>query len=417
MESAKGKEKKKEKFSLHRPQKRLGVKGMILFIVLMDMCIPLTTDMYLPAMPTMNGHLTGATDALVKSSVTVFFLFYALGMLIWGPLSDKYGRKKPMITGFLLYCFATLLCAAALNIYIFLIGRILQGIGAACVTAVSFAMINDCFVGRTRETILAIAQTLSGFGPVIAPVVGSWILLVTSWRGTFIALLVFGVIGSVLTFMYQETVSEEERFKGSVFSTFGQLKVVIKNRAFTQIVLTYSVLWMPLYAYLNLSSYIYVNQFGCTEQVYSYYHAFAALLSMIGPAIYIKFFASSDKNKLTYVSFGLCAVAGIVMIFGGAESPVLFCGLIFVFYLLTNIMRPYSTNLILSQNPGDVGSSSSVMNMSYNMMAVVGMIIATFSFENMAGALGVILFVCSAVSVISWWKLAHSGMKIPMLND
>lgn len=407
----------KEKLSLYRSQKKLRMKGMIIFVILMDMCIPLTTDMYLPAMPTMNGHLVGATDALVKSSVTVFFLFYALGMLIWGPLSDKYGRKKPMLVGFFIYCAATLLCAVSWNIYIFLIGRILQGIGAACVTAISFAMINDCFVGKTRETILAIAQTLSGFGPVLAPVVGSWILYVTSWRGTFVALLIFGVVGAILTFLYEESVAEEDRFTGSIFSTFGQLKVVIKNKAFLQIVVIYSILYMPLYAYLNLSSYIYVNQFGCTEQVYSYYHAFASLLSMIGPAIYIKFFAASNKNTLTYVSFGLCAVAGVVMAIRGTVSPVLFCGLVFVYYMMTNIMRPYSTNLILSQNRDDVGSSSSVMNMSYNIMAVMGMLIATFSFENMVGALGVILFACSVISVAGWWRLAHSGKKIPLLNE
>lgn len=410
-------EKEKQKLTLFRRQRRLGIVGMVIFIILMDMCIPLTTDMYLPAMPTMNDHLSGATDALVKSSVTVFFLFYALGMLIWGPLSDKYGRKKPMIVGFALYCLSTLLCAISGNIYVFLLGRILQGVGAACVTAVSFAMINDCFVGKTRETILAIAQTLSGFGPVVAPVIGSWILLISSWRGTFVALLIFGVIGMTMTLMYEETVSEDEKFKGSVFDTFGQLKVVVKNKVFTQIVMTYAIIFMPLYAYLNLSSYIYVNQFGCTEQVYSYYHAFAALLSMVGPAIYIKFFASSNKNTLTYVCFGLCAVAGIVMMTIGTTSPILFCGMVFIYYLMTNIVRPYSTNLILSQNPSDVGSSSSVMNMSYNILAVVGMLLATFSFENMVGALGVILLGCSVVSIFIWWKLAHSGKKIRLLND
>lgn len=322
-----------------------------------------------------------------------------------------------MIVGFAMYCLSTLLCAISGNIYVFLLGRILQGVGAACVTAVSFAMINDCFVGKTRETILAIAQTLSGFGPVVAPVIGSWILLISSWRGTFVALLIFGVVGMIMTLMYEETVSEEDSFKGSIFDTFGQLKVVVKNKVFTQIVVTYAIIFMPLYAYLNLSSYIYVNQFGCTEQVYSYYHAFAALLSMVGPAIYIKFFATSNKNKLTYVSFGLCAVAGIVMMTIGTASPVLFCGMVFIYYLMTNIVRPYSTNLILSQNPSDVGSSSSVMNMSYNILAVVGMLLATFSFENMVGALGVILLVCSVVSILIWWKLAHSGKKIRLLND
>ena len=280
---------KKAPLALNRPQKHLGMAGMIFFVIIADMCVPLSTDMYLPAMPTMTGHLTSATDALVKSTVTVFFLFYALGMLIWGPLSDKYGRKKPLLAGLLLYSAATLLCGIAVNIYVLILGRILQGLGAASITAISYAMINDSFTGKTKETVLAIAQTLSGFGPVLAPVVGSWVLLFTSWRGGFFVLLGFGMIGIILTLLYEETVYEEERFQGSVFSTFGQLGVVLKNKAFTSIVAIYAILLLPLYAYLNLSSYIYVNQFGCTEQVYSYYHAAAALLSMVGPALYIKF--------------------------------------------------------------------------------------------------------------------------------
>lgn len=180
----------KQKFSLNRPQNKLGVTGMIIFIILMDIAIPLSTDMYLPAMPSMGNTLAGSTDALVKSTVTIFFFVYALGMLIWGPLSDKYGRKKPMIVGFVLFSISTLFCAAAWNIYILLLARVLQGIGAASITAISFAMINDCFVGKTKETVLAIAQTLSGLGPVFAPIIGSWILYFISWRGIFIALLI-----------------------------------------------------------------------------------------------------------------------------------------------------------------------------------------------------------------------------------
>lgn len=407
----------KQKLKLHRPQKRLGLIGMVVFIILMDMCIPLSTDMYLPAMPTMTGHLLGATDALVKSTVTVFFLFYALGMLLWGPLSDKYGRKKPMVISFVVYCASTLLCAVAGTIFGLLFGRIMQGIGAAGITAISFAMINDCFVGKTRETILAIAQTLSGFAPVLAPIAGSWLLTFTSWRGTFVTLLLFGVVGMVLTLMYEETVAEKDRFKGSVIGSLGQLGVVLKNKAFTYIVFIYAIILMPMYAYINLSSYIYVNQFGCTEQVYSYYHALSGLLSMVGPAMYIRFFSNCNKNKLTYVCFGSCVAAGLVMMLFGSASPALLCFLVFIYYLMTNILRPFATNVILSQNPRDVGSSSSVMNMCFNMLAVVGMLLATFSFTNMVSALGVILLLSSLAAVLGWYKLVHSGLKIALLDD
>lgn len=408
---------KKEPLSLHRPQKRLGVGGMIFFIIIMDMCVPLSTDMYLPAMPTMTGHLSMATDALVKSTVTVFFLFYALGMLIWGPLSDKYGRRKPLVVGFLLYSASTLLCGISVNIYVLLLGRILQGIGAASVTAISYAMINDCFVGKTKETVLAIAQTLSGFGPVLAPVIGSWVLLFTSWRGVFFILLSFGIIGVILTLLYEETVYENERFQGSVFSTFGQIGVVLKNKAFTTIVLTYAILLLPLYAYLNLSSYIYVNQFGCSEQVYSYYHAAASLLSMAGPAIYIKFFSEVNKNTLTTICFSICIVGAILMLTIGSNSPAIFCGLIFIYYLFTNLLRPYSTNLILEQNKNDVGSASSVMNMSFNLFAVIGMLLASLNFANMVFALGVIFLVGTIIPLVIWVWLMHSSIPIRGFYD
>ncbi|AWI03421.1 multidrug effflux MFS transporter [Clostridium drakei] len=402
----------KQKFSLNRPQNKLGVTGMIIFIILMDMAIPLATDMYLPAMPSMGNNLAGGTDALVKSTVTIFFFVYALGMLIWGPLSDKYGRKKPMIVGFVLFSISTLFCAAAWNIYILLLARVLQGIGAASITAISFAMINDCFVGKTKETVLAIAQTLSGLAPVFAPIIGSWILYFISWRGIFLVLLIFGIIGFILTLMYTETVYEEERFTGSIISTFGQLKVVLKNKSFTWIVLTFSLLFLPIFAYINLSSYIYIKQFGCTEQTYSYFHAVASLLSMLGPAIYIKFFANSDKRKLIYISCSICVLSGIVMIILGSFSPVIFCCLVFVFYLISNFVRPYATNLILSQNPKDVGSSSSVMNMSFNMMAVVGMAVTTFSFQNMVIALGIIIVVCPILAIFTWRVVISSKDQI-----
>ena len=183
----------KTTLQLEKPQRRLGLKGMIAFIILMDAFIPLSNDLYLPAMPTMGEHL-GTTDALVQLTITIFFFSYAIGMLVWGPLSDKYGRKRPLIAGFLLYSAATALCMLAWNIEVLLAARLFQGVGAASATAISFAMVKDCFSGKTRETVLALVQTISGFGPILAPVIGSWILLVAEWREMFLLLLLIGQI-------------------------------------------------------------------------------------------------------------------------------------------------------------------------------------------------------------------------------
>lgn len=401
----------KMKFGLEKSQNKLGLKGVIAFIILMDAFIPLSNDLYLPAMPTMGEHL-GTTDALVQLTITVFFFSYAIGMLIWGPLSDKYGRKKPLAVGFLLYCAASLVCMLAWDIYVLLIARLLQGIGAASATAISFAMVKDCFSGKTRETVLALVQTISGFGPILAPVVGSWILLVADWREMFLLLLVFGLIGLVLTLLYEETLPKEERLSGSAFESFKEIGVVIQNKSFLWIVLIYSVILIPFYSYINMSSYIFVDFFGCSEQMYSYYYAAVALLAMLGPYLYIRFMGNADKNVLTYVCFGVCVLAGVGIVVVGQQSPLVFSVMMFLFYIATNILRPFSTNLILEQQKQDIGTASSVMNMSYNLFGCLGMLLASLPFPNLVIAIGVMLTICSLAALVGWWGLIHSKNEI-----
>ena len=401
----------KTTFVLERQQRKLGLKGMILFIILMDAFIPLSNDVYLPAMPTMGEHL-GTTDALVQLTITIFFFSYAIGMLIWGPLSDKYGRKRPLSVGFLLYCAASLLCMLAWSIEVLLAARFLQGVGAASATAISFAMVKDCFSGRTRETVLAIVQTISGFGPIIAPVIGSWILLIAEWREMFLLLLVFGLVGFVMTLLYEESLPQEERLSGGTFQSFREINVVMKNRSFVWIVLVYSIILIPFYAYINMSSYIFVDQFGLSEQAYSYYYAAICLLSMIGPYLYIRFFTDVDKNLLSYVCFAVCVFGGVGIIAAGARSPLVFSFLMFLFYIATNILRPFSTNLILEQQKHDVGTASSVMNMSYNLFGCFGMLLASLPFGDLVAAIGTMLTICSVIALVGWWGLVHSKNEV-----
>lgn len=404
-----------ETIILEKPQKRLGMKGLILFIVLMDMFIPLSTDMYLPALPTMGAHLQ-ASDAVVKLSITCFFLFYAAGMLLWGPLSDKYGRCKPLLCGYLLYCAASFLCMISWNIYMLIFSRILQGIGAASVTAISMAMIKDCFSGKTREAVLAIVQTFSGFGPILAPVIGGWLLLVTDWRGIFFVLFFFGIIGLLLAWLYEESLAPEERLQGSAFQSLGQIFVAMKNKTFMWIIFIYGVLNIPFFMYITLSSYIYINYFSCTEQVYSYYYAVCALLSMAGPFLYIRFFQECNKSTLFYVCLGISLLGGIGVMTLGQLQPYLFCLMVFLFYLFTNILRPYFTNLTLEQEK-DVGTASSVMNMGYNVFGCLGMLLSSLQFQNMVTAIGFLIALTSAISIAAWWRLVHSGKPIRGFYD
>lgn len=400
---------------LEKPQSKLGLKGLIFYIVLMDMFIPLSTDMYLPALPTMGEHLL-ASDAVIKFSITGFFLFYAAGMLIWGPLSDKFGRRKPLLAGYGLYCLASFLCMMSANVWMLIISRILQGIGAASVTAISMAMVKDCFSGKTRETVLAIVQTFSGFGPIVAPVAGGWLLLITDWRGIFLVLALSGLAGFLLTCLYEESLAAEERLQGGVLSSFAKIGAVMKNSVFMRLVFIYGLLNIPFFMYITLSSYIYVNQFGCSEQTYSYYYAACALLSMAGPMIYIRFLQESNKNLLVYTCLIVSVLGGVGACTIGQMKPYLFCLVIFFFYMFTNILRPYFTNLTLEQEK-DVGTASSVMNMWFNIFGSFGMLISSLPFTNMVFAIGTFIALTSIASIGVWYQLVHSKQTIRGFYD
>ena len=183
-------------------QKYLGKAGLVLFITLMNMFIPLSTDLYLPALPSMSEILDAPT-ALTNLTLVAFFFFYAVGTLFWGPMSDKYGRKKILTVGAVLYTAASMLCALAPDVYVLIGARVAQGIGAGAITAVSMALIKDCYSGKTRESILAVVQTVAGLAPMLAPVVGAFLLKFTDWRGSFWLLTVAGLACLVLSILYQ----------------------------------------------------------------------------------------------------------------------------------------------------------------------------------------------------------------------
>ena len=389
-------------------QKFLGMKGLVLFITLMNMFIPLSTDLYLPALPTMSTYFH-VSSALTNLTLVSFFFFYAVGTLFWGPMSDKYGRKKILLIGTIFYVFASAACAASLNVYMLIAARIVQGIGAGAITAVSMALIKDCFSGKQRETILAIVQSVAGLAPMIAPVLGAILLQFTDWRGSFIVLTVVGLLCLLLAFLYQETLSDEERYEGTVLGSLGRLVAVGKNIGFLVPCIIFSLYNLAFIGYIAMSSYIYVDVFGLSEQLYSYFFAANAALSMIGPMLYVRFMTGFDKKKFALTCFALYAVCGIFIVVLGGNAPFLFWLGFAPFSLAGTITRPFGTNIMLDQQSGDTGSASSLINGVATVLGSIGMMCAAM-WGNIVAGLGIMICLTGIVSILGWLLLMRSSV-------
>lgn len=279
-----------------RRQKYLSISAMITYITFINMFIPLSTDLYLPALPQMGNYFS-ASELLVGLTLTIFFFVFAVSMVLFGPLSDKFGRRPILIFGAAIYTAASFACAVSANIYFLLAGRFFQAVGSGAVITVSTALIKDCFRGKVMRKILAITQALGVIAPMVAPLVGGVLLTFTDWRGSFYLLTALGTINLIVAFLFCETLPEHRRYQGEILNSLTLLAEVARRKYFMAVLIMFAFLSKPYMAYLSASSFIYVEHFNLTAQEYSYFFAVNSAASIAGPILYLKL-----KNNLSNIS-------------------------------------------------------------------------------------------------------------------
>ncbi len=381
------------------PKKQLSNIMIMLLVALLASFPPLSTDLYLPALPIMSEQLN-CSVLLVNLSLVVFFIFVSISSIVWGPLSDKYGRKPVLMVGVPLYVISSIFCVLSMNIIQLIAARIFQAIGAGAAMAVNLAIVKDVFPGRKRERTLAFITVLNGMIPVIAPSIGSALLKFTSWRGSFGLLAVIGMLVWVFVFFYKETNTEYSEV--SAFKTLLRLLVVLKNPRFTQLIIVFSVISIPLLAFISASSFIFVTGFGVTNEVYSIYFGAIAAQFIIGGPIYLVLQRYFKPIPIITVCYTGSLLSGALMLTVGQMSPLLFAVAVGAGYLATSISRPPSSSLLLEQQDSDTGSASSLIQASFVLAGSLGMLFISYDWSNRIMVLGIMNLLLSSGGLILW---------------
>ncbi len=387
-------------------QKYLKNAGLIALITILSMIPPLSTDLYMPALPEMTSYFN-TTSTLMSFTMTIFFIFMAVGILILGPMSDKYGRKPVLIASISISLIFSAACAFAPNITLLILARGASAFGAGGMVAISTALIRDSYEGKAMSKVLSVTQAFMLIAPMLAPVLGALILEVADWKMTFIVLAALTGVSLAGAFLLEETLPVKERTQSSTIQSILGLRKVAKNPNFSSLLLVGAFIAAPFMAYLALASYIYIDGFGVSEKTFSFYFALNAATSILGPVMYMRFGAGSVKKAIN-IGIIVSIISAVLILTVGNIAPIIFLLSYILYSVVTSYFRPLISDLLLSATKTDVGAASSVMNFGFTVVGSIGMVVGSLGWSSYTGGLGITMLIFISITILIWFYILRA---------
>ena len=385
----------------HPKNQKMSTVGFIALLGLLSSSPPLATDLFLPALPDMPGEL-GEPVSVINLIITVYFFMQAVGMLTFGPISDRFGRKNPLLVALALFIGGAIVTALAPNAWVAIGARVFQGLGGGGMVSIATALVKDCFEGETRQNALVAIQAIGAIAPMVAPILGSAILMVMDWRGTFLAQAVFALVALVFFPRMVEPLAPEDRAEGNPLRCFVGLVHVTKNGLFMALLLAGAMSMVPMMAYVTSASYTYIDFYGTTTFVYSLFFAANAVMSIVSTAA-VPFLlkVTSWKSLMTIALAGYLAMSAILL-FAAPFSPFVFLGAVIIGSFSCSVVRPVSVNALMDLHSGDTGSAAAMINCVNTLFGCFGSLLISLPWTNFVWGLGWIALGSGVIGLLIW---------------
>lgn len=365
----------------------------------------LSMDMYLPALPRVGEDLRSPA-VTVQLTLTACLLGLALGQLVVGPMSDRWGRRRPLLAGMVLYVLATAVCAFAPTTELLIGFRLLQGLSGAAGIVIARAIVRDLYDGIAMARFFSTLMLISGVAPIVAPLIGGQVLRITDWRGVFVVLTVVGLLLTVVVWRgLPETLAPAERHVGGLGATLRAMRGLLADRAFTGYMLTGGFAFAALFAYVSASSFVIQEIYGASPQTYSLLFGLNSVglvaLGQVNGKILV---GRVSMDKVTGVGLAVITAASAVLVAltSGWLGPV---GLLpvaaslFVLMAAMSLVLPNTNTLALMRTRHAAGSASALLGTSSFLVGAIAPPLVGIAGEHTAVPMAVVQL-CGAVAAV-----------------
>jgi len=337
---------------------------LILILGLLTAIGPFSIDMYLPAFPDIATNLH-TTVAQVTLSLSSFFIGISAGQLLYGPLLERFGRKKPLYIGLCIYLLASLGCAMATSVNALIVLRLLQALGGCVGMVAARAMVRDLFEVKENAKVFSMLMLVVAVSPIIAPTLGGYITSVLGWRFVFIMLIVVDIlILTAIYFLLPESKKPDPNFSLKPLPIIKNFAGVIRHPQFYTYALMAAISAAGLYAYIGGSPHVFMEIFKVNERQYGWIFALIAM-GLIGASqinsVLLKNYTSEQLIKVALCCQSVIGAAMVLITFFGWNDIFITIFLIFIFLCCQGFVFPNASALSLASFGHNAGSASALM--------------------------------------------------------
>ncbi len=373
---------------------------------------PFTIDLYLPAFPVLEADFhTSAT--MIQLTLTGTMIGFAIGQLIVGPLSDKVGRRIPLIVVTALHVAASLCAAAAPNLFLLGAARVFMGIGAAAGGVVAMAVVRDLFGGKRLVVMLSRLALISGVAPVSAPILGSALLLVMPWQGIFLVLAGYGAVMLASTALFiRETLPPERRQEKGTTTVLQRYRSVLSDRVYVGVLLIGGMAFSGLFSYLSASSFLFQETHGLNAQEYGLLFAANSIGLVIGVQTASRLAARFGPQWVLAFSTAALLVTGVTIIVADQLALGLWGTVVPLFLFMTScgFTFPCAQVLALDRHGKAAGTAASLLGASNNgVAAIISPLVSVISAESQitATTMASVMVGCAVVAILALWLIVR----------